>query len=718
MPTPSRIHPVRVVAALILPVAAVLAPSVLAQSDTPALRSGAPAEGIEEVIVRAHPLPTDQLAQSYRVVEGAELLRRLDANLGAVVGQLPGVSTTSFGQAVGRPVIHGLGGTRVRVMEDHIPSLDASVLSDDHAVTIDPSLADSIDILKGPAALIYGSGAIGGVVDVHSGRVPATRTDVPFSGRIDARLDDVADQRSGAARFDGMVGSLAWHADGFRRQLDDYEIPGYAESAALRRAEADEAEDGDAPPEARGVLPNSEVDAQGAGFGVSWIGETGYFGVARSGIDMEYGLPGGHGHHHEHEEEPVSAFAQLADQPVSVAAEKEEAAGDGVQLDLHQRRWDVAAGLQEPLAGWRELELRVGVNDYEHSEIEAPGEVGTRYSVEAWETRLQAQHAPWAGWQGVVGLQVGYEDFLAVGEEAYLPAHETDTRALFLVEEREVGNLTLQAGARVEQVSHDADGFAGDDFTVASLSGGLLLPLSAEWELGVVLDVAQRAPAAAELYSNGPHLATGSFEVGDPGLDTESSNNLAGTLRYRMGRAQVEATLYANRFQDFIYQADTGLEADELPLRVWTQADALFHGLDLEARYALIVDGPVNVDLRLTYDFVNATLDLDDEDQVPRLPPDRFGLGLELRRGVLGASIDYLRAMDQDQTSSLETETPGYDDLRAEISGTFELGSATAVLYLQGRNLTDDDQRNHVSFIKEFAPLPGRTIVGGVRLDF
>lgn len=717
MLTRRRTCPVRALAALTLLVAAALAPAVLAQSGSTAPRSGASARVIEEVIVRAHPLPTDQLAQSYRVVEGAELLRRLDANLGAVVGQLPGVSTTSFGQAVGRPVIHGLGGTRVRVMEDHIPSLDASVLSDDHAVTIDPSLADSIDILKGPAALIYGSGAIGGVVDVHSGRVPATRTDVPFSGRIDARLDDVADQRSGAARLDGMVGALAWHADGFRRQLDDYEIPGYAESGALRQAEAAEAEDGAAPDEARGVLPNSDVDAEGAGFGVSWIGDRGYFGVARSGIDMDYGLPGGHGHHHEREEEPVSGFAQLADQPVSVAAE-EESAGDGVQLDLHQRRWDVAAGLQEPLTGWRELNLRVGVNDYEHSEIEAPGEVGTRYSVKAWETRLQAEHAPWAGWQGVVGLQVGHEDFAAVGEEAYLPAHETATRALFVVEERAVGDLTLQAGARVEQVSHDPDGFSGDDFTVASLSGGLLLPLSAAWELGVVLDVAQRAPAAAELYSNGPHLATGSFEVGDPGLDTESSSSLAGTLRYRMGRAQIEATLYANRFQDFIYQADTGLEADELPLRVWTQADALFHGFDLEARYALMVDGPVNIDLRLTYDFVNATLDLDDEDQVPRLPPDRFGLGLELRRGVLGASIDYLRAMDQDQTSALETETPGYDDLRAEVSGTFTLGSATAVLYLQGRNLTDDDQRNHVSFIKEFAPLPGRTIVGGVRLEF
>jgi iron complex outermembrane receptor protein len=693
-----------------LVIGAVTAPWATAQTDDGQAESTAV---IEEVVVRAHPLPTDQLAQSYRVVDGAELLRRLDSNLGAVVGQLPGVSTTSFGQAVGRPVIHGLGGTRVRVMEDHIPSLDASVLSDDHAVTIDPSLADSIDILKGPAALIYGSGAIGGVVDVHSGRVPATRTDEPFSGRIGARLDDASDQRSGAARFDGMVGALAWHADGFRRVQEDYDIPGYAESAALRRSEADEAGDEDAPPEARGTLPNSDVDAEGAGFGVSWVGDTGYVGIARSGIDMAYGLPGGHGHHHHDEPE-----AQIGDDPLLLAEAGEAEGEDGVRLDLHQRRWDVAAGLQEPLTGWREVSLRVGVNDYEHSEIEAPGEVGTRYSVEAWETRLQAEHAPWAGWQGVVGLQVGHEDFVAVGEEAYLPAHESATQAVFVVEERALGDLTVQAGARLEQVSHDADGVSDEQFTVGSLSGGVLLPFATDWELGVVIDLAQRAPAAAELYSNGPHLATGAFEVGDPGLDIESSNNLAGTLRYRAGRAQVEATLYANRFQDFIYQADTGLEADELPIRVWSQADALFHGLDLEARYALMVDGPVLLDLRFTYDFVNATLDLDDEDQVPRLPPDRLGIGLELRSGVLGASIDYLRAMDQDQAAALETETPGYDDLRAEISGTFELGSTTAVMYLQGRNLTDDDQRNHVSFIKEFAPLPGRTIVGGVRLEF
>jgi iron complex outermembrane recepter protein len=197
---------------------------------------------LEEVVVRAHPLPTEQLAQSYRVLSGDELSRRLDASLGAVVGQLPGVSTTSFGQAVGRPVIRGLGGPRVRVMEDHIASLDASVLSDDHAVTIEPALADSIDILKGPASLIYGSGAIGGVVDVHTGRIPEVMPDRPFSGQVEGRFDDVADQRTGVARFDGAAGSVVWHADAFSRRLKDYDIPGYAESSTLRRLEGDSAD--------------------------------------------------------------------------------------------------------------------------------------------------------------------------------------------------------------------------------------------------------------------------------------------------------------------------------------------------------------------------------------------------------------------------------------------------------------------------------------------
>jgi iron complex outermembrane receptor protein len=672
---------------------------------------------LEEVVVRAHPLPTEQLAQSYRVVDGDELLRRMDGTLGAVIGQLPGVTTTFFGQAVGRPVIHGLGGTRVRVMEDHIASLDASVLSDDHAVTIDPALADSIEVLKGPSSLLYGSGAIGGVVDVHSGRIPETLPNVPFSGRLDTRFDDVADQRSGALRLDGAVGSFAWHADGFRRLLDSYEIPGFAESAALRRAEAEEAEsEGEEPAEeARGELPNSDLDTEGGAFGLSWVGQGAYAGISRSAFDSEYGLPGGHGHEHEDEHEHEHEFDAQAADPIAMADEGEE---DGVRLDLRQRRWDLAAGASDPAEGWNKVDLRVSLNDYEHSEIEAPGEVGTRYSVEAWEARLEAEHARLAGWHGVLGVQLGEEDFASVGEEAYAPPYQTRTGALFLVEERALGSVTLQAGARLEQVAHDAVGFDDDDFAAGSVSLGLVVPLPAGWELGLAADFAQRAPTAAELYSEGPHLATGAFEVGDSALDVESSESLAATLRYAPNRLKLEATLYANRFRDFIYLADTGAEEDDLPVRVWSQSDAWFQGLDLEARYAVLESGSIAIDVRTFYDRVRAEIEERDDDQAPRLPPDRFGIGVEARSGIVTSNLDYVRAMDRDSVAAFETETAAYNDLRARVAANVAVGDSAMTVFLEGRNLTDDEQRNHVSFLKDVAPLPGRSLIAGLRLEF
>jgi iron complex outermembrane receptor protein len=671
---------------------------------------------LEEIVVRAHPLRAEQLAQSYRVLQGDELARSLDANLGAVVGQLPGVSTSFFGQAVGRPVIHGLGGARVRVMEDHIASLDASVLSEDHAVTIEPFLADSIEILKGPASLTYGSGAIGGIVDVHTGRVPEVLPDEPFSGQVEGRFDDVADQRTGVARLDGAVGPVAWHADAFSRRLKDYDIPGYAESSALRRLEDDPAHDEHEEGEdehhegesVRDTLPNSDLETNGGAFGISLIGEAGFIGVAVSGYESEYGLPGGTHAHHDEEESELDHDAGYDFME----------AGDEVRLDLDQTRWDLSAGLKDPFPNFSELAVRIGRNDYTHSELEGRGEVGSRYDVEAWEGRIEALHDALAGWNGVIGLQFGQEDFNAVGEEVFAPPHDTESMAVFIVEERQLDRLTVQAGARAETVAIDAQGFDSDRFNTFSLSGGLIVPLPGGWELGLVADLAQRAPAAAELYSDGPHLATQSYEIGDPSLEKEQAGNLAATLRFNAERVEASATLYATRFSDFIYQADTGEVADDLPVRVWSQSDADFRGLDLEARFRMVIDAPIVLDGRLFYDFVDAELDVRGEDRLPRLPPDRVGAGLEARWEWLTANLDYLHAMKQDDTAAFELETERYDDLRAQVSGRFDLGDAELTLFVQGRNLTDDEQRNHVSFIKDYAPLPGRSVLAGMRLAF
>jgi iron complex outermembrane receptor protein len=661
---------------------------------------------VEEIVVRAHPLSAEKLAQPFSVLDGDALMRNLDSTLGGVVAHQPGVASTFYGQAVGRPVIHGLGGPRVRVLEDRIPSLDASIVSDDHAVTIEPFMADSIEILKGPSTLIYGSGAIGGVVDAHTGRIPHTLPDGPITGRIDGRFDDVAHQRTGAARFDGAAGPIAWHVDGFSRRLGDYDIPGYAESAALRRLEEDDhdEDDHDDDEEVRGTLPNSDLKSTGGAFGMSLVGDRGIVGFAVSRYESAYGLPGGaHGHHDDEHDEH----------------DEHEAEEEGqVRLDLKQTRWDFEVELRDPFPYFTDLNVRLGVNDYQHKELEGPGEIGTTFEVEAWEGRIEAIHAPLGGWRGALGLQVGHEDFVAIGEEAFTPPTETDTLALFLLEERQFDRFAVQTGARLERTKVRAQDQGSERFNGVSASAGVVIPLAPVWELGVIADYAQRAPTAAELFSDGPHLATQSYELGDPDLDLERAVNLAATLRYRGDRLEGAATAYVTRFRDFIFQADTGEEEDGLPVRIWDQEDADFRGLDLEVRFKVLVDGPVALDSRVFYDFVDAKLDVSGNDHLPRLTPDRAGVGVETRWQWLTANVDYVRVMKQDQTADFELDTEAYNDLRAQVSGRFDLGGSELMLYVQGRNLTDDEQRNHVSFLKDFAPLPGRSVLAGMRLSF
>ncbi len=646
---------------------------------------------LEEVVVRAHPLSGEGLAQPVDRLQGEALARNLAGSLGEVVSRQPGVSTTFFGQAVGRPVIHGLGGPRVRVMEDRIASLDASVASDDHAVTVEPFLANDVEILKGPTTLVYGSGAIGGVVDVHTGRIPHALPDEAVSGRVEARGDDVADQRTMAARLDGALGDVAWHADGFFRRLDDYRIPGHPESAALRALEGD-LEDGHSE---SSELPNSDVDSDGGSVGMSWVGARGFAGLAVSRYRSEYGLPGGHAH----EDEATSE------------------SGD-VRLDLEQQRWDLEAALDRPLPLVEAVNLRVGVNDYRHRELEPAGVVGTVFDVDAWEGRVELSHVPLAGWSGVLGLQLGREDFDALGDEAFTPASRTDSRALFLLEERNYPMFTVQTGARVERVEVEAEDGRRREFDTASASLGFVVPLGASWEVGLLGDLASRAPSAAELFSAGPHAATRSFEIGNPRLDEERAANVSLTAGYENERLRVAGTVYFTRFSDFIYQAESDLERDGLPVRFWSQNDAEFRGIDLQLEVGLLAGGPVSVDLRTFYDRVHAELSDVAADRVPRLPPERAGIGLEGRWRELTASLDYLRVMRQDRVAEFELPTEGYDDLRARVALGVPLSGVEMLLFLEGRNLTDAEQRNHVSLLKDLAPYPGRSVIGGVRVSF
>ncbi|TQV78759.1 TonB-dependent receptor [Exilibacterium tricleocarpae] len=661
---------------------------------------------IEEVEVVGHPLSAEGLAQASAVLSGEQLSRSLQASIGATVANIPGVHSASFGQAVGRPVLHGLGGARVRVMEDRIDTLDVSVTSADHATAIEPFIADRVEILKGASTLLYGSGAIGGVVDVHTGRIPHELPEKTLTGRAEARADDSAETRVGALRLDGGAGSFAWHLDGFWRDADNYEIPNFVESAQLRALEEAEGEEHEEE-EARGELPGSELEVNGGAFGLSYIGERGFVGFSVSQLDAEYGLPGAHGHGHEHEEEEPGM------------EEHEEEEGNPT-LDMEQTRIDLEAGVENPFAGFSSLNVRVGINDYEHAEIEPSGEVGTLFENEAWEARVELMHKSVGGWEGAVGLQYSDREFSALGEEAFLSPVDTESIGLFWVGERDIADWHIETGLRVETVEHrpSDSGLADTDFTNVSGSLGAIIPLTSDWTLSLQSDYSSRAPVSEELYSNGAHLAAGTFEIGDASLDEETAFNLSATLRYAGSNWYLAGTLYRTDFSDFIYRFNTGLEEDELPVLRYTQEDAVFTGFEAEAKAIVHQWGDGQLSVKAMFDTVTAELDISGNDNLPRIPPTRYGLGLAANWGVVNASLDYTRVDEQDDVAELELPTDAYDDVRAYVGAQFPLEQTTLTVFLQGRNLTDEEQRNHVSFIKDFAPAPGRTLEAGLRFTF
>jgi len=632
-----------------------------------------------------------------KVLNGDDLTDQLQASLGETVANSAGIRSASFGGAVGRPIVHGLGGARVKTTEDRIDSLDVSVTSTDHAVTVEPFIANQISILKGPSTLLYGSGAIGGVVDVETGRIPVEIPTKPVSGRVELRTTDNANARVGALRLDGrLADSFAWHADAFSKKADDYEIAGPLESSALRASEGEEGED----EEDTGVLEGSRFDISGGAIGGSWIGESGFVGVSISSLSADYGLVGGHGHEEEGEEE---------------GEEEEEGVG---RIDLEQTRVDLEAQLNNPLPGLEKLNFRFGVNDYQHDEIEGNGEVGTSFDNQAWEGRVEVTHTPILGFDGAFGLQLSNREFSALGEEAFVPPVETDSAGLFWVGQRAFENVNLEIGARVEETDHSPSLAELPDlrFSSASASFGIIAPIADSLKLSALFDYTERAPAIEELYSDGPHLATQTFEIGDPLLTKESATGLTFGLNYQSEGFDANISVYRTDFDDFIFQANTGEIEDGLPVLEYRQQGAEFTGADIELGFHLAELFGGDFDLTAMFDLVSA--DLNSGGNLPRIPADRQGLSLAWDNELWRLKLDVSHVSSQTDTAELEFSTDSYSDVSLRITRRIDIADGRASLFIHGRNLGDEEQREHVSFVKDFAPAPGRRIEAGVRFEF
>jgi iron complex outermembrane receptor protein len=672
--------------------ASALAPIVHAQSqDAP-----------EEIVVTGVPRDraAGELAQSVTVIVGDELARARASTLGETLTNQLGVSSSYFGAGSSRPIIRGLAGARVQVLEDGIDTMDAATVSDDHAVTVEPLAADQIEIFRGPTTLLYGSGAVGGVVNTVTTRIPARAPEEGFAGAAELRGDTAADASGLAARLDGGGSRFAWHLDAARNDSDDYDIPGFAHADA-DPAEAD-------PEEAFGVLPNSAAESESAAFGASWLGDNGFVGVGINVFDTLYGIPG-HAHEHEEEEPPPG------DPPPAEPPPEEEV----VRIDLDQRRVDLRGGWEGLSGAIDGINVRLGVNDYEHVELEGDA-VGTRFTNDARELRVELLHRAAGRWSGAFGVQLGDREFAAVGEEAFVPPVDSETLGVFLVEDVDLEAWQLSVGGRIESVEHTpSNGLPVFDEQATSFSFGAVRSFDDGIAFVVSAALSERLPVAEELYSDGPHLATGAIQIGDPALREETAQHLDLGLRGETELVDWSATTFYTQYDDFIYLADTGVvdPDEELPIFAYTQADADFTGIEVEVSLALLSDGPNEVDMRLVADYVRG--ELKSGESLPRLPPLRYGARFEYRNERFLVGLEGTRYDDQDDIAAFEEETPGYfmvnADLRWRLVG---FTGAELELFVNGSNLSDEEARKHTSFVKDVAPLPGRNYALGIRSRF
>ena len=713
-----------------LPLAVALALSLpaLHAAEPPQAQHDHDAVDLDAVVVKANPLAgsAEDLTRPVEVLTGEKLDEAKANSLGETVNKLPGVQSSYFGPGVGRPIVRGFDGARVQVVSDGLGSGDVSTVSVDHAVSIEPFLADQIEVLKGPATLLYGSGAIGGAVNVIDGRVPEAVTAQPLQGRAELRAGSVNDERTGMVRLDGTSasGNLVFHFDALHRETGDVEIPGQPESAWLM------AEHGETPDSAEaGRLPNSFVRTDSGALGVSWVGTRGFVGMGYSLFNARYGIPGG-GHAHAEEVPPGEPEA--------------DAHGDGVSINMDQRRTELRAGLND-VGLFPSLRVKVAHTEYTHTEYEGDA-VGTVFDNDSIEARVELVHQTFLGWNGAVGLQWGQREFMAVGEEAFVPGSESRDAGLFWIGQRDVGPVKLEAGARHDRSRVDVDDTVaiGPDreFDTTSLSAGLKWEPTDPVHVMFGLDRAQRAPTAEELYSNGLHVATASLELGGPTLDVETANRAELGIHWHHGPFKASASIYHVRFDDYIYLADTGLAEHEVPVRLWTQGDARFNGAEAEASWAFADNASGQWDLRMFGDAVRAKLagrgtrevaftldhegivedfvvELPQGGNLPRIAPWRVGAELRWERGHWRASLGAVRYAEQDRVAPHERPTAGYTLMDAHVAWHLDTPHGNALeVFADGSNLLDEEARPHTSFLKELSPLPGRGVVVGVRAFF
>jgi iron complex outermembrane recepter protein len=669
-------------------------------------------------IVISAPVRDLSLLAGTSVLGGEDLAREIRPQLGDTLVRLPGVSATSFSPGASRPVLRGFQGERVRVLTDGLGSLDVSNTSADHAVTIDPITAERVEVLKGPAVLLFGSQAVGGAVNVLDRRIPRVVPDQPVHVDVLGAYASAADERSLGAGIDvPLGGGLVVHLDGSWRKTDDLRVGGFVLSEELRAEQLEiaeeEAAEGHAEEAAealelatlRGRIPNTATEQKTLGAGIALIRDWGNIGVSAGWFDSRYGVPSrpGVGHHHgEEEEEEEEGEAGHGEEPVSI--------------DLEQIRFDMRGQLNLGGGFLKEARVRLGYSEYEHIEFEGEA-VGTVFANEGVEGRIELVQNDRGSWRGASGAQYFHRDFSAVGAEAFLPPNKTSQYGLFTLQEFDLGRVNLEGAARYEhsRVSSDVVGVRRSFDAFSFAAGGSFEPAK-DVRIGVNLSRSERAPSAEELFSSGPHVASQAFELGDPTLAKEKSWGGEVYVRAETGPFDLSASLFASRFDDYIFQTFTGAEQDGLPVLQYFQDDARYWGFEASVSAKLFRVGGFQLVGDAVADYVRATIE--GEGPAPRIPPFRLLAGLEAQSTDLDARVEAEFVAEQDRLAPFENVTDGFTLVNASLAWRPWGRHSHATFILSANNLFDVDARRHASLTREFAPLAGRDVRLSARLSF
>ncbi|MGN3974883.1 TonB-dependent receptor [Tsuneonella sp. SYSU-LHT278] len=668
----------------------------------------------DPIVVTAGGLTQLDTLAGTSVVEGVELQRNLAGQVGEVLAREPGVTASGFSPGASRPVLRGFSGERVKVLIDGIGAIDASNTSADHAVSIDPLTAERIEVLRGPAVLLYGSQAIGGAVNVIDKRIPQRRLEEAVHLDATVAADTAYDLREGGASLDVQVGGgFVIHADGSWRDTDDVRIPGFVVSRRLRSDLLEEADEEEAEGHAdeaaelreaaarKGVLPDSFTRTWSANGGFAFFEGDSSLGASVGVYDTMYGVPGrpgaGHGHGDEGE-----AGEEEGDVPISIG--------------LRQYRADLRGRLALGDGAFKALTTRVGYSDYAHTEFEGD-ETGTVFDVEGVEARAELIQNRRGTWQGSLGLQYTFRDFRATGAEAYVPPNLTDQIAFFALQEAKAGPVEIELAGRYER-SHVQSNYLGFARSFDAFSGalGIAHETAAGLRLGANLSRVARAPSAEELLAEGPHIATQAYEIGNPGLGIERAWGIEGFVRGSIGPGTISLAAFRNRFSGYIYQEQTGEEIEGLPVLETVQRAAIYSGLEGEVTYPVISSDSFRLVADLRGDYVRASLK--DGTPLPRIPAMSLLGALEAQAGRFDLRGEVQRVFAQHRVAPGETPTGGFTFVNASLAWKPLTGSDTVTVLLQADNIFDVEGRRHASFTKDFVPLAGRNLKLSVRASF